>query len=44
MPVRETARWRGWFIRRIPQSAQAQMKHLVKQLKGTRATAQRLHF
>ncbi|MFE2384561.1 telomere-protecting terminal protein Tpg [Streptomyces misionensis] len=32
----------GAFTRRIPQSAQAQMKYLVKQLKGTRATAQAL--
>ncbi|GHH45325.1 telomere-protecting terminal protein Tpg [Streptomyces candidus] len=30
----------GAFTRRIPQSAQAQMKYLVKQLKGTRAAAQ----
>ncbi|NEB03724.1 XRE family transcriptional regulator [Streptomyces sp. SID13726] len=28
------------FTRRIPQSAQAQMKYLVRQLKGTRAAAQ----
>jgi len=32
----------GAFTRRIPQSAQAQMKYLVKQLKGTRAAAQAL--
>ncbi|MFF2521444.1 telomere-protecting terminal protein Tpg [Streptomyces liangshanensis] len=32
----------GAFTRRIPQSAQAQMKYLVKQLKGTRAVAQAL--
>ncbi|SEB30593.1 hypothetical protein SAMN04490357_0055 [Streptomyces misionensis] len=32
----------GAFTRRIPQSAQAQMKYLVKQLKGTKATAQAL--
>ncbi|MFE7676260.1 telomere-protecting terminal protein Tpg [Streptomyces albidoflavus] len=32
----------GAFTRRIPQSAQAQMKYLVKQLKGTKATAQLL--
>lgn len=32
----------GAFTRRIPQSAQAQMKYLVKQLKGTRATARAL--
>ncbi|MFI5688371.1 telomere-protecting terminal protein Tpg [Streptomyces sp. NPDC051636] len=32
----------GAFTRRIPQSAQAQMKYLVKQLKGTTATAQAL--
>ncbi|MGY4280755.1 telomere-protecting terminal protein Tpg [Streptomyces sp. M18.1] len=30
------------FTRRPPQSAQAQMKYLVKQLKGTRAVAQAL--
>ncbi|MFJ3630377.1 telomere-protecting terminal protein Tpg [Streptomyces albidoflavus] len=30
------------FTRRIPQSAQAQMKYLVKQLKGTKAAAQAL--
>ncbi|MEU7086925.1 telomere-protecting terminal protein Tpg [Streptomyces achromogenes] len=30
------------FTRRPPQSAQAQMKYLVKQLKGTKATAQAL--
>ncbi|MFF3646505.1 telomere-protecting terminal protein Tpg [Streptomyces sp. NPDC002564] len=30
------------FTRRIPQSAQAQMRYLVKQLKGTRAAAQAL--
>ncbi|MFE7400091.1 telomere-protecting terminal protein Tpg [Streptomyces sp. NPDC057557] len=30
----------GAFTRRIPQSAQAQMKYLVKQLKGTKAAAQ----
>jgi hypothetical protein len=30
------------FTRRPPQSAQAQMKYLVKQLKGTRATARAL--
>ncbi|MFI8784423.1 telomere-protecting terminal protein Tpg [Streptomyces albidoflavus] len=30
------------FTRRIPQSAQAQMKYLVKQLKGTKAAAQTL--
>lgn len=30
------------FTRRTPQSAQAQMKYLVKQLKGTRAAAQAL--
>ncbi|MBY8888963.1 XRE family transcriptional regulator [Streptomyces sp. PTM05] len=30
----------GAFTRRIPQSAQAQMKYLVRQLKGTRAVAQ----
>ncbi|MDX3383396.1 MULTISPECIES: telomere-protecting terminal protein Tpg [Streptomyces] len=30
------------FTRRIPQSAQAQMKYLVKQLKGTRAAAEAL--
>ncbi|WP_445403150.1 telomere-protecting terminal protein Tpg (plasmid) [Streptomyces sp. LE64] len=32
----------GAFTRRIPQSAQAQMKYLVKQLKGTKAAAQAL--
>ncbi|WP_055698091.1 telomere-protecting terminal protein Tpg [Streptomyces silaceus] len=32
----------GAFTRRIPQSAQAQMKYLVKQLKGTKAVAQAL--
>ncbi|MEV7203428.1 telomere-protecting terminal protein Tpg [Streptomyces griseoluteus] len=32
----------GAFTRRPPQSAQAQMKYLVKQLKGTKATAQAL--
>jgi hypothetical protein len=32
----------GAFTRRIPQSAQAQIKYLVKQLKGTKATAQAL--
>jgi hypothetical protein len=32
----------GAFTRRIPQSAQAQMKYLVKQLKGTKATARAL--
>ncbi|MEU8851928.1 XRE family transcriptional regulator [Streptomyces sp. NPDC048564] len=30
----------GAFTRRIPQSAQAQMKYLVKQFKGTKAAAQ----
>jgi hypothetical protein len=30
----------GAFTRRIPQSAQAQMKYLVKQLKSTKAVAQ----
>ncbi|PZG67194.1 DNA-binding protein, partial [Streptomyces sp. NTH33] len=30
----------GAFTRRIPQSAQAQMKYLVKQLKGTKAAAE----
>lgn len=30
------------FTRRIPQSAQAQMKYLVKQLKGTKGAAQTL--
>lgn len=30
------------FTRRIPQSAQAQMKYLVKQLKGTKAAAELL--
>jgi hypothetical protein len=30
------------FTRRIPQSAQAQMKYLVKQLKGTKAAAEAL--
>ncbi|MEU6171807.1 XRE family transcriptional regulator [Streptantibioticus parmotrematis] len=30
----------GAFTRRIPQSAQAQMRYLVRQLKGTRAVAQ----
>ncbi|MFF2927195.1 telomere-protecting terminal protein Tpg [Streptomyces celluloflavus] len=30
------------FTRKIPQSAQAQMKYLVKQLKGTKAVAQAL--
>ncbi|MEV6162310.1 XRE family transcriptional regulator [Streptomyces sp. NPDC052052] len=30
----------GAFTRRIPRSAQAQMKYLVKQLRGTRAAAQ----
>ncbi len=30
------------FTRRIPQSAQAQMKYLVKQLKGTKAAARTL--
>ncbi|MFD5786716.1 telomere-protecting terminal protein Tpg [Streptomyces sp. NPDC127037] len=32
----------GVFTRKPPQSAQAQMKYLVKQLKGTRAVAQAL--
>ncbi|MFD6991750.1 telomere-protecting terminal protein Tpg [Streptomyces sp. NPDC059943] len=32
----------GAFTRPIPKSAQAQMKYLVKQLKGTRAAAQAL--
>ncbi|MFS8204673.1 telomere-protecting terminal protein Tpg [Streptomyces sp. CWNU-52B] len=32
----------GAFTRRIPQSVQAQMKYLVKQLKGTKAAAQAL--
>ncbi|MCT2546220.1 telomere-protecting terminal protein Tpg [Streptomyces atratus] len=32
----------GAFTRRIPQSAQAQMNYLVKQLKGTKAAAQAL--
>ncbi|MFJ3891148.1 telomere-protecting terminal protein Tpg [Streptomyces rubrogriseus] len=32
----------GAFTRRPPQSAQAQMKYLVKQLKGTKAAAQAL--
>ncbi|MFE1198461.1 telomere-protecting terminal protein Tpg [Streptomyces olivaceoviridis] len=32
----------GAFTRPIPQSAQAQMKYLVKQLKGTKAAAQAL--
>ncbi|MFJ3861651.1 telomere-protecting terminal protein Tpg [Streptomyces sp. NPDC090085] len=32
----------GAFTRRIPQSARAQMKYLVKQLKGTKAAAQAL--
>ncbi|MFF3177976.1 telomere-protecting terminal protein Tpg [Streptomyces sp. NPDC057900] len=32
----------GAFTRRIPQSAQAQMKYLVKQLTGTKAAAQAL--
>ncbi|MDP9612787.1 telomere-protecting terminal protein Tpg [Streptomyces demainii] len=32
----------GAFTRRIPQSAQAQMKYLVKQLKGTKAVAEAL--
>ncbi|GLX48833.1 hypothetical protein Shyhy01_17830 [Streptomyces hygroscopicus subsp. hygroscopicus] len=32
----------GAFTRRIPQSAQAHMKYLVKQLKRTKATAQAL--
>ncbi|WP_370424250.1 XRE family transcriptional regulator (plasmid) [Streptomyces sp. QH1-20] len=32
----------GAFTRRTPQSAQAQMKYLVKQLKGTKAAAQAL--
>ena len=32
----------GAFTRRIPQSAQAQMRYLVKQLKGTKAVAQAL--
>ena len=32
----------GAFTRRPPQSAQAQMKYLVKQLKGTKAAAQTL--
>ncbi|MGQ4732667.1 telomere-protecting terminal protein Tpg [Streptomyces sp. Ju416(a)] len=32
----------GAFTRRVPQSAQAQMKYLVKQLKGTKAAAQAL--
>jgi hypothetical protein len=32
----------GAFTRRIPQSAQAQMKYLVKQLKGTKAAGQAL--
>ncbi|MFJ4737449.1 telomere-protecting terminal protein Tpg [Streptomyces sp. NPDC088770] len=32
----------GAFTRRIPQSAQAQVKYLVKQLKGNKATAQAL--
>lgn len=32
----------GAFTRPIPKSAQAQMKYLVKQLKGTRAVAQAL--
>ncbi|MCZ4513682.1 XRE family transcriptional regulator [Streptomyces sp. ActVer] len=32
----------GAFTRRIPQSAQAQVKYLVKQLKGTKAAAQAL--
>ncbi|MEE6269114.1 XRE family transcriptional regulator [Streptomyces diastatochromogenes] len=32
----------GAFTRRIPQSAQAQMKYLVKQLKGTKTAAQAL--
>ncbi|OWA01715.1 DNA-binding protein [Streptomyces sp. CS227] len=32
----------GAFTRRIPQSARAQMKYLVRQLKGTKATAQLL--
>ncbi|MEV5878534.1 XRE family transcriptional regulator [Streptomyces sp. NPDC052101] len=32
----------GAFTRPIPKSAQAQMKYLVKQLKGTRATAELL--
>lgn len=32
----------GAFTRRIPQSAQAQMKYLVKQLKGTKAAVQAL--
>ncbi|HLL36735.1 MAG TPA: XRE family transcriptional regulator, partial [Streptomyces sp.] len=30
----------GAFTRPIPKSAQAQMKYLVRQLKGTRAAAQ----
>lgn len=29
----------GAFTRPIPKSAQAQMKYLVRQMKGTRATA-----
>lgn len=32
----------GAFTRRIPQSAQAQMKSLVKQLNGPKATAEAL--